>query len=69
MRQPPAPSPGENPRLALTITDAATSMSMSPRSFRRHVLPDLKVLRIGALVLVSRAEIEAFVARHSRGDL
>lgn len=47
--------PGQ--RLAVTLPEAAERLGLSLSSLRRHVLPNLKVIRVGAARLVSVAEL------------
>jgi hypothetical protein len=51
------------PRLTLSFAEAATAMGMSVDHFRRHVLPDLRVVRSGRLRLVPLAELDAWIDR------
>ena len=46
------------PRVALTIEEAALAIGMSKRSFERHVLPDLRVVRLGRIRLIAISELE-----------
>lgn len=48
-------------RLALTKVEAAASLGMSVDSFERYVMPDVRVVRRGRLVLVSVCEIERWL--------
>lgn len=52
-------------RLALTKVEAAASLSMSVDSFERHVMPELRVVRRGRLVLVPVVELERWLERES----
>lgn len=45
------------PRIALPLGEAAESVGLSLSSFRRHVLPEVKTIRVGSCVLVSTAEL------------
>jgi len=54
------------PRVALTREDAAASLAMSLNHFERHVQPELRLLRIGAKVLVPVAELERYAAENAR---
>ena len=54
------------PRLALTRSEAAATLGMSINSFERHVQPELRLLRIGAKVLVPVAELERYAAENAR---
>jgi hypothetical protein len=58
----PRPSP---PRLALTPSEAAQALGMSEDSFNRHVRPEVRVARVGRMVLVSTVELERWVREHS----
>jgi hypothetical protein len=48
-------------RLALSKAEAAEALSMSVDSFERHVLPELRVIRRGRLVLVAVRELERWL--------
>jgi hypothetical protein len=52
------------PRIALKRQEAAASLGMSLDSFERHVQPDVKIIRCGALRLVAVAELEQW-AEHA----
>jgi excisionase family DNA binding protein len=65
-----APAPAaeaqvDRSRLALSFTEAADSLGMSVDHFRRHVLPDLRVVRTGRLRLVPHAELDGWIDRHA----
>jgi hypothetical protein len=51
------------PRVAVGIDEAAAALGLSRDSFRRHVLPDLRVVRVGARRLVRIAELERWAQR------
>ena len=51
------------PRLALTVAEAAVSLGVSDDFFREHVLPELRVVRLGRKKLVAVAEIERWLQR------
>lgn len=46
------------PRVALTREEAADALGMSVDHLERHVLPHLRVIRSGRLVLISLKELE-----------
>jgi hypothetical protein len=50
-------------RLSLTPVEAAVVLGMSRDSFDRHVLPEIRVVRRGRLVLVPVKELERWVER------
>jgi len=51
------------PRLALTKPEAAAALGCSIDTLERHVLPELRVVRRGRLVLIPVAEIERWLER------
>jgi len=53
----------EVPRLALTPAEAATSLGISRDSFDRYVLPEVRAVRRGRLVLIPLKELERWVER------
>ncbi len=53
------------PRVALRKAEAAASLSMSVDSFERYVLPEIRVVRRGALVLVPVAELERWIVENA----
>ncbi len=52
------PSP---PRLGLTVEEAAEAVGMSESSFKRHVQPELRVVRRGSLRIIPVPEIERWL--------
>jgi hypothetical protein len=50
------------PRLGLTIAEAASAVGVSESSFKRHVQPELSIVRRGGLRIVPIAEIERWLA-------
>ena len=58
-RVPIAPPP---PRLAVTKDVAAQMLSMSVDSLERHVLPDVRSIRVGGLVRIPTTELDRWVA-------
>lgn len=55
---PDRPSP---PRLGLTIEEAAAAVGMSESSFKRHVQPELRIVRRGSLRIIPVPEIERWL--------
>jgi len=51
--------------LAVRVTEAAEMLSMSRDSFERHVLPDVRVIRRGRLLLVPVKELERWCEREA----
>jgi excisionase family DNA binding protein len=51
--------------LALSIDDAAAVLSVSRDSFERHVMAELRLLRVGRRVLVPVRELERWIDRSS----
>jgi len=58
---PAAEMQADRSRLALSIAEAADSLGMSADHFRRHVLPDLRVVRTGRLRLIPLAEVDGWL--------
>lgn len=56
-------------RLALTKSEAATSLGMSVDSLERHVLPHLRLVRRGKLVLIPATELAAWIEREAERTL
>jgi hypothetical protein len=56
-------------RLAYTVAEAAEVIGMSPDSFRRHVLQDLRVVRRGRFTLIAASEIQRWLAENSARTL
>jgi hypothetical protein len=56
-------SPRTVPRLALTKPEAAQALGVSIDTLERHVMPDLRVVRRGRLVLIPVVEIERWLDR------
>jgi hypothetical protein len=53
------------PRLAFSIDEAAASIGVGETIFRKHVLPRIRTVRIGARVLISMRELERFLDESS----
>lgn len=53
------------PRLALSPVEAARMLGVSRDSFDRYVLPEVRVVRRGRLVLVPIVELERWLAREA----
>jgi hypothetical protein len=53
------------PRMALTKHEAALSLGMSVDSLERHVIPSVKVIRKGKLVLVPAEELRQWCRDHA----
>lgn len=56
---------GAVPRTAFTYEEAAESIGVSLSTFRRHVLPSLKVVKLGTVRLVPQSELLAWLDRAS----
>lgn len=52
-------------QLALSVEDAAASLSLSRDSFERYVMPELRLVRVGRRLLVPRRELERWVDQSS----
>ena len=53
------------PRLAFRVAEAAEAIGVSPDFFSEHVARDLRWVRRGAVKIVSRAELEAWLEREA----
>jgi hypothetical protein len=54
---------GEPEPLTLTETGAAKRLGVSPGFFKAHVLPELRIIRRGARVLIPVIELERWIDR------
>ncbi len=57
-------APDINP-LALSIEDAARSLAVSKRTFRRHVLPHPRVTMCGRRRLIAIRELQRYLDDHA----
>jgi len=55
----------EVPRLALTVTEAAEAIGVSPDFFAEHVAGELRIVRRGRKKLVSVRELETWLDRNA----
>lgn len=51
------------PRLALSKPEAAAALGVSVDTLERHVLPELRVVRRGRLVLIPVRELDRWLER------
>ena len=51
-------------RVTLTVDEACTSLGVSRDHFERHIVRDLRVIRVGRRLLVRVAELERWAERH-----
>jgi excisionase family DNA binding protein len=56
-------------RLTLSIDDAARVLSVSRDSSERHVMGEIRVVRVGRRLLIPMRELEAWVERTSASPL
>jgi hypothetical protein len=56
-------------KILYTKAEAAELLSISIDSFERYVMPDVRVIRRGRLVLVPRTELELWVEANAARDL
>jgi hypothetical protein len=54
-------SPGAVPRLALSMTEAAQALGVSPDFFAEHIAPELRIVRRGRRKIVAVRELEAWL--------
>jgi excisionase family DNA binding protein len=60
-----APTERPSNRLALSKTEAAHALGVSVDFLEDHVLPELRVVRVGRRRLVPVAELERWLERHA----
>ena len=51
-------------REALTLKEAAKSIGVSLNTFRRHVLPTIKAVRLGSAIVIQPSELASWLERH-----
>ena len=56
-------------RGAFSIPEAAAFLGIGETAFREHVLPRLRVVRVGRKPIVPRAELDRFLDRHASAPL
>jgi hypothetical protein len=60
----PSAQPTHSARICLSISEAAAAIGVSTDTFRRHVLPELRVIQASPrLVVVRVAELERWAQR------
>lgn len=57
------------PRLALNVKEAAAALGVSWDTWREHIEPDIRLVRIGARKLVPVAELERWLSEHGETTL
>jgi hypothetical protein len=64
---PLSPKATQVPEFALTVSrdQAALLLQVSPDHFRRHVLPEIRAVQVGARQLIPVREIEDYINRKS----
>lgn len=55
--------PTKHQRLVLSIDEAANALSVSRDSFERHVMAELRLVRVGRRLLVPVQELEHWIER------
>jgi excisionase family DNA binding protein len=53
------------PALALTVEQACAALSVSWDTWRAHIEPDVRIVRIGRRKLIATAELERWLAEHA----
>ena len=51
-------------RVTLTVDEACASLGVSRDHFERHIVDELRVIRVGRRLLVRIAELERWAERH-----
>ncbi len=65
----PARSKPAVPRLAFRVGEAARTLGVSDEHFARYIAPELRWIRLGAVKLVAREELEAWLRRSAKRTL
>jgi hypothetical protein len=52
-------------KLLVNRRDAARMLGMSVDSFRRHVEPDCRIVRVGSMRLIPVRELEVWIENHA----
>jgi len=60
-----AKRPLPTPVLAMTISQACDSLSISYETWRREVEPEIRLVRIGSRKLVPRVELDRWLEAHA----
>jgi hypothetical protein len=68
-KQPAELTSARMPRLAFRVCEAAHVLGVSPDFFAKYVSPELRWVRRGAVKLVSREELEAWLNRSGERTL
>ena len=62
-----APRPEQDPpSLALPVAQAAAALGMAENHFRRHVLPQVRSIKVGRVQIVPVIELERWLHLNSR---
>ena len=61
----PPRTPSPRGRLTVSKAEAAAILGVSVDLFEQHVLPEIRVVRLGRRVLVPLVELERFVERNA----
>jgi len=59
---PPGPA---IPRLALSVGEACEALGVSWDTWRQHIEPDVKLVRLGRRKLIPTTELQAWLDRHA----
>ena len=58
--------PADLPSLALPVNQAAASLGLSENHFRRHVLPEVRSIKLGQVRIVPVVELERWLYLNGR---
>ena len=61
---PPQVERYQQPRVALTLKETCGALGVSWDTWRRHIEPDIKVVRVGGKELIAVAELERWLDEH-----
>ena len=57
------------PKLGLGVESAAAAIEMSRSTFERHVLPQLRVVRVGRRIIIPVPELQKWLDRNAARHL
>jgi excisionase family DNA binding protein len=61
----PGPDVSAVPRLALSVSEACEALGVSWDTWRQHIEPDVRLVRVGRRKLIPTTELQAWLDRHA----
>jgi TPR repeat protein len=69
MMRKPDQAPSNVPKLALTVKEACEALGVSWSTWRQHIEPDIRMVRIGARKVIPVSELRRWLDCHARSTL